>query len=154
MPEGWKAFAYCGERGVPLRVVHTFGLDLGDMGAEAGARVVPCRNAILLALTANAARAMGGTQLVIGATSEDQADYDDCRPGFITGMAKVLGVSVAAPLLGWSKPLVISQAREMGLTRSDSWSCYGAGPAPCGECPSCMAADRAWETLTPGEETA
>ena len=142
--EGWKAFAYCGERGIPLKVVHAFGLELGDMGEGEGARVVPCRNAILLSMAANVARKMGGNQLIIGANSSDQAEYVDCRPAFITGMAHALGISIAAPLLGWTKETIIQSARVLGLTADDAWSCYGAGPTRCGECPSCLSADEAW----------
>ena len=144
VPEGWKAFAYCGERGIPLKVVHVFGLDLGDMASAAGARVVPCRNAMLLSVAANVTRGMGGSRLLIGATAEDQEEYSDCRPGFVSKMAWALDISIAAPLLGYRKPGVIELARKFGLKREDAWSCYGAGPVACGECPSCESADSAW----------
>lgn len=142
--EGWKAFAYCGTRRVPLRAVHAFGLDLGDMAAAAGARVVPHRNAILLSLAANAARGLGADRLVIGANAADQADYPDCRPAFLDAMATALGMPVVAPLVGLSKAEVIRRARALGFTPDDAWSCYGAGPEPCGSCPCCRSAGAAW----------
>ena len=142
--EGWKAFAYCGARGVTLRVVHAFGLDLGDMATAAGARVVPHRNAVLLSLAANAARGMGGGSLVIGCNAADQADYTDCRALFLDAMQRALCVRIVAPLLSRQKPEIIEIARQAGLTREDAWSCYKAGPRPCGTCPSCREADRAW----------
>lgn len=140
IPEGWKAFAYCGTRGITLKVVHAFGLGLGDMASEEGARVVPHRNAILLTLAANT----GAEHLVIGCNAEDQRDYVDCRPAFLRSMAVTLGCIIQAPLSGHTKPQVIELARGFGLARSDAWSCYLGGPRACGECPSCVEADRAW----------
>jgi 7-cyano-7-deazaguanine synthase len=145
IPEGWKAFAYCGLRGVPLRVVHAFGLDLGDMGSAHAARVVPARNALLIAAAANAMAALDGDHLVIGANLADQHDYPDCRRGFMNAMGDALGIGVSTPLMGMSKAEVIGRARALGLTRDDAWSCYEAGPERCGACPSCRSADAAWE---------
>lgn len=143
--EGWKAFAYCGERGVPLKVVHVFGADLGDMGLQAGARVVPMRNAWLLALAANVAGSFtSDPTLVIGCNLEDQRNYRDCRPGFLAGLAQVLGMRIAAPLRQKSKEEIIARARELGLSRRDAWSCYLGGANPCGTCPSCLESERAW----------
>lgn len=147
--EGWRAFAYCGERGVPLRVVHAFGLDLGDMGAAVGARVVPCRNAVLLSVAANAARLLGGTELAIGAIANDQRDYSDCRPEFFAAMSIALGVSVTAPLVAWTKREVVVEAVRLGLRPSDAWSCYGPGPIACGACPSCLERDGALAERAP-----
>lgn len=144
IPEGWKAFAYCGSRGIPLKVVHVFGLDLGDMASAVGARVVPCRNALLLSAAANAARGMGGTALMIGCNSADQRDYTDCRPEFLATMGDALGLEVRAPLLEKEKREIVFLAKFFGLTREDAWACYGPGPLPCGTCPSCVQADKAW----------
>lgn len=147
VPEGWKAFSYCGERGVDLRVVHAFGLALGDMQAQAGARIVPGRNAVLIALAANQAHAMGGTHLVVGAIADDQQDYEDCRPAFFAGVAGAVGMPVDHPLIGMAKFDVVRMAATLGLRQSDAWSCYGAGPSPCGVCPSCELAGRAWRRV-------
>jgi 7-cyano-7-deazaguanine synthase len=137
--EGWRAFAFCGARRIPLRVVHVFGLQLGDMVQGVGARVVPARNAILISAAANAAIAMGAAALAVGAIADDQADYVDCRPQFFAAMAAALGIPVVAPLIDRSKSWVAAEAVRLGLDAADSWSCYGAGPDPCNECPSCVA---------------
>lgn len=144
VPEGWKAFAYCGERAVPLKVVHVFGLDLGDMGTHKGARVVPSRNAVLLSAAANVLPALGGESLVVGVNADDADDYEDCRPAFVSRMSAALGVPIAAPLMGYNKRAIVAEARRLGLSPSDAWSCYTAGPTPCGECPSCRLALDAW----------
>lgn len=139
--EGWKAFAFHGRTGVPLRVVHAFGLNLGDMGAASGARVMPGRNLALLALAANAAP---GATIVIGCNADDQADYADCRPDFLAAASSAIGAPVSAPLLHLNKRDVIAEARRLGLSRDDAWACYGAGPVPCGACPCCVRAEAAW----------
>ena len=144
IPEGWKSFAYAGSRGVPLKVVHVFGLDLGDMATEAGARVVPSRNALLLSAAANVARGMGARGIEIGCNAADQRDYPDCRASFLVAMATALDISIAAPLLGMDKARIIAEARRLGLARADAWSCYTPGPTECGECPSCREAWAAW----------
>lgn len=144
IPEGWKAFAYHGRTGIPLKVVHCFGLDLGDMASEEGARVVPHRNAILLSLAANAAAAMGGQRLIIGANADDREDYRDCRRAFIGSMAMALDMSIGAPLLEKGKREIVQLAKDYGLARNDAWSCYLGGPRPCGTCPSCVQAEEAW----------
>lgn len=146
IPEGWKAFAFCGSRAVPLRVVHVFGLDLGDMRSGFGARVVPGRNAVLLAAAANVAGSLGAREIVIGCNAADQRDYPDCRPAFLAAMQGALGLKVRAPLVTQAKASIVADARRLGLTREDAWSCYGPGPVPCGDCPCCRSADAAWST--------
>ena len=144
--EGWKAFAYCGSRGVPLKAVHAFGLDLGDMASEAGARVVPHRNATLVSLAANAAASLGAEAVALGACGADQRDYPDCRRAFFDALQEALGIDVLTPLVGMSKPDIIAKAQAMGLTRADAWSCYLGGPTECGACPSCIEAEKAWRS--------
>ena len=131
-------------REVPLKAVHAFGLDLGDMTAQHAARVVPSRNAALLSLAANVAPGMGGDALVIGCNQADDRDYPDCRRGFLDSMEAALGLPVLSPLIGMSKAQIIAKAKELGLTQADAWSCYTAGPRACGACPSCLEADSAW----------
>lgn len=144
IPEGWKAFAYCGERGVPLKVIHAFGLDLGDMETEEGARVVPGRNLVLLALAVNVAKSMGATFLAIGANAADQAAYPDCRRSFLNTVARAADLHIESPLVGFSKRKIVQTAIDLGLAKTDAWSCYKGDPSPCGSCPSCLEADAAW----------
>lgn len=139
--EGWKAFAYHGSRGVPLKVVHAFGLNLGDMASESGARVVPGRNIVLLSLAANA---FPGEPLVIGCNAADQADYPDCRREFLDAAGRAIGVHVFAPLLELRKDQIIRIAKNLGLSRADAWSCYLGEDSECGKCPSCIEAASGW----------
>ena len=140
--EGWKAFAYCGAREVPLTVIQAFGMRLDDMQSQVGPRLVPARNAVLLSLAANASECGA---IVIGCNKADSTDYADCRPDFLSNMATGLGVDIRAPLLTKTKPEIVAMARALGLRRSDSWSCYVGGLVECGTCPSCIEADLAWK---------
>jgi 7-cyano-7-deazaguanine synthase len=152
--EAWRAFAYHGRTGVPLWVVHAFGLGLADMDPAAQAasdspRVVPARNAILIAAAANRAAVAGASEVWIGAQGGDVEGYPDCRAEWIglvsATMDAACGVTVSAPLVGWSKAEVIAEARRLGIDRAETWACYQPiGSEPCRACASCVAADGAW----------
>lgn len=152
--EGWKAFSYHGRHGVPLRVVHAFGLHLADMAGDSGSssRVVPARNLMLIASAANHAAGMGADEVWIGATAGDDRDYPDCRASWIEAVDGVTraacGVGVRAPLIAMVKAEVVREALRLGIHRSDSVSCYqpGSGGAACGACASCVQADAAWHS--------
>jgi 7-cyano-7-deazaguanine synthase len=145
--EGWRAFAYAGSRGVPLLAPHVRDLQLGAMSTADGPAIVPHRNAILLAVAANAATAHGATSLTIGVSGADQAAYQDCRPAFIDAMASALGMPIFTPLVDMQKTAVVRRAAQLGLTRDDAWPCYRGGPSPCGQCASCQESARAWRVL-------
>lgn len=148
--EAWKAFRYCLSRGVELRVLHAIGLGLGDMADGTAARVVPHRNAVLIAMACNHAASLGASEVQIGANAADQADYEDCRRDFFIAMHKATGLSIHAPLITKTKAEIVTMARNLGLSREDAWSCYEAGPKPCGECPSCVEAESAWSRACKG----
>jgi 7-cyano-7-deazaguanine synthase len=144
--EGWRAFAYAGERGVPLLAPHLRDLDLGTMPEAVGPCIVPARNAILLSVAANAAGRLGAESITIGANAADRDAYPDCRGPFLDAMSAALGLPIEAPLLTWDKPRIIAEARALGLSSADAWSCYGTGPIPCGVCASCVEASIAWSS--------
>lgn len=149
--EGWRAFAYHGATGVPLRTIHAFGLQLGEMigGDEASARVVPGRNLILIALAVNAAAAMGGREVWIGSNGDDCRDYPDCRPAFTASASAAAksscGVRVVAPLASASKMEIVCEAQEYGLSQRSVVDCYAPVlGARCGACACCIRSDEAW----------
>ena len=61
-------------------------------------------------------------------------------------MSAALGLPIEAPLLTWDKPRIIAEARALGLSSADAWSCYGTGPTPCGVCASRVEASIAWSS--------
>ncbi len=133
---------------MPLKVVHAFGLDLGDMAGAVGASVMPSRNLVLLAAASNVGASMGGSVLMIGATLDDAADYVDCRRSSIEALSKAFelmgGLPIEAPFVDMTKSQVVGLAQGLGIKREDVWSCYTGQRDPCGVCASCIEAARAW----------
>lgn len=129
------------------RVDH-YEIDLPIIAAElaigsgrAGPRVVPMRNLAMVAIASNLAAAIGASEVWFGANADDAADYDDCRAGFVNACNQLTapyGIIVRAPLLIVTKPEIIAEARELGLS---GWaSCYQPiASRPCGSCNSCIA---------------
>ena len=140
-----RAVDWCARHGV--RAMHVqapmVGADAMRIGSgEAGARVVPGRNLALIALGVSAALSVGADTVVLGCNADDRENYPDCRASFLTAASSAAraayGVSVEAPLLGYSKRQVVSEALRIGVVLNDTWSCYEpVGPAPCGTCNAC-----------------
>lgn len=107
----------------------------------AGARVVPGRNACLLALATNFAASRGMSRVVFGATAEDVAGYPDCRPDFVaamSGLASAWGVTIEAPLIGLSRWQILQLGSALSAPIGQAWSCYQPdGGKQCGRCNSC-----------------
>lgn len=146
--ETWRAFQWAAQAGVPLRAPHVRDLNLGEMGTEQGARVVPARNLLLLSLAANVAAEWGAAEVWLGATLTDAEAYPDCRAAFfdalnVDALQAATGVRFVAPLVNATKQQVVTLARHFELDDDASWSCYGPGPEPCGVCPSCVELDAA-----------
>ena len=143
--EEWRsAFAWCEAREVTL---HRRDLDLSGMDAmsaetgQAGARVVPARNLVLLAHAANLALTHGHDEIAYGANRADLAGYADCRQDFVIAadtVCSMLGVRVRAPLLFTAKAEIVRRAQEWSL---NWWSCYTptADGQPCETCNACTA---------------
>lgn len=119
--------------GCTFAEVSVAGMPLGDMETGSGAQVVPARNVWLISLAA----AFGRT-IWIGCAPQDQLEYADCRPEFLSSMNAML--RTLGKRLRWS-----DEARDIRiaiLKKHDvyefCWSCYGPGPSPCGECQSCL----------------
>jgi 7-cyano-7-deazaguanine synthase len=116
----------------------------GFVGLDrAGAKVVPARNAALLALATNYAAAHGAEEVWIGACAADAKDFHDCRSEFIDAWnftMRASGVPVVA-----KAPLVMATKAEirhrLGVTLGATWSCYHPKEdlKPCGECGACHA---------------
>ena len=146
--EGWKAFNFHGRTKIPLKAIHVFGLDLGDMVNANGSAVVPSRNLVLLSVASNAAVQLDGTVLLIGATRTDAAAYIDCRAEALeltsNAFVSMGGLPIEAPLIDKTKREIVALAHELGLKPADAWPCYRTGPTPCGTCSSCLESEAAW----------
>ena len=88
--------------------------------------------------------------LYIAANALDYSGYPDCRPEFYAAQTETLrlgskigtqygrAIRIATPLIDKSKADIVRLGTKLGAPLALSWSCYGAGPAPCGVCDSCL----------------
>jgi len=117
---------------------------------------LPGRNGIFLMLASAEAAGIGADQVWTGINSVDFSGYPDCRPEFVASFQNMLafaipkGPKILAPLQKKSKPQIAKLAKQYGLKRHDTWSCYRprvaeAGFVPCGACDACKLHDFAWQ---------
>ena len=115
----------------------------GD-SASALAVWVPARNAVFVAAAAAHAEALGAGCIVAGFNREEAATFPDNSPRFLDAATSFLGhgtrngVAVVSATLLMDKRQIVTTARGLGLGPADFWSCYEAGPEPCGRCESCL----------------
>ncbi len=62
------------------------------------------------------------------------------------------GPMIHAPLQFLSKPDIAAEAKRLGLSRNDTWSCYkpvfrGGAISTCGQCDACTLHAHAWDSL-------
>ena len=119
------------------------------IGKQIPSTYVPGRNTIFLAFGLSYAEAIGAQSVMIGANALDYSGYPDCRPDYISAMAKVfkLGsrkgregkqIQIIAPLLKMTKSQIIQMGNRLSVPYELTWSCYRGGARPCGKCDSCL----------------
>jgi len=115
----------------------------GD-AASAAAVWVPARNAVFVAIAAAHAEVRGAPFVVAGFNREEAATFADNSAEFVAAADRFLGfgtrngVRVTSPTLAWDKVRIVAEARSLGFTAADFWSCYEGGERPCGTCESCL----------------
>jgi len=104
---------------------------------------VPNRNGVLLNIAASYAEALGASHIVFGANATEGETFPDNSVAFIEALNQSLAystlskVQVLAPVAALTKAEMVAYARQHQVPLHLIWSCYDAGPEPCGECPSC-----------------
>jgi 7-cyano-7-deazaguanine synthase len=88
--------------------------------------------------------------LYIAANALDYSGYPDCRPEFYDTITETLrlgskigtqygcAIRIETPLIDKSKADIARLGVSLGAPLEVSWSCYSAGPTPCGHCDSCL----------------
>ena len=88
--------------------------------------------------------------LFIAANAIDYSGYPDCRPEYYESMMETLRLGsklgtqygvrprIETPLIDKTKADIVRLAVELGAPIHLTWSCYTAGPDPCGVCDSCI----------------
>lgn len=109
----------------------------------AGGIIVPNRNAVFLNIGAGIAVSAGAESLFIACNQDDYEAFPDCRPKFFAALQQTLlaaevNVEICTPYLYKPKYEIVAKSRKLGVNLDRTWSCYSAGPEPCGECLACQ----------------
>lgn len=121
------------------------------------ATVVPNRNMIMLSIAVGYGVSNSVDAVYTGVHAGDHFIYPDCRPRFIhaANAAAVLGNEgfggigkiaegvelikyIQTPFIEWSKNEIATQAVELGVPVTKTWSCYKGGKLHCGRCGTCV----------------
>ena len=137
-------------RGQPLPAPDPAALDDPVAAAGTAAAVwVPNRNGVLVNLAAALAEARGHAVVIVGFNAEEGTTFPDNTPRFVAALNAALAdstagrVRVECPTLSLTKAELVAAGRRVGAPIEASWSCYEAGPVPCGRCESCRRRERA-----------
>lgn len=113
------------------------------------ATVVPFRNGIMLSVAAGLAESYGLDKVMIANHAGDHAVYPDCRPEFVTNMAKAIAAGTFAPVIldapytNLTKVDIMERGLKLGIDYDHTYSCYKGGEQPCGTCATCRERDQA-----------
>ena len=110
---------------------------------------VPARNLVFLAVAMGVSEARGADVVYLGVNALDYSGYPDCRPAFVEAFRAVAAVGqkrglegrpvdIRTPLVDLTKAEIIRLALDLGAPIELTWSCYRAGPDPCGACDACQ----------------
>lgn len=110
--------------------------------------VVPNRNAMMLSVAYAVAVTEHAHIVAIGVHAGDHFIYPDCRPAFIAAFDAMQRLAVegfgepdlrlGAPFLHLGKHEIVSLGTKLGVSYSDTWSCYKGGEKHCGRCGTCV----------------
>ena len=110
---------------------------------------VPARNIIFLSVALGVAEARDVDAVYLGVNALDYSGYPDCRPEFVEAFRRVAAVGqkrgiegrpveIRTPLIELTKAGIVRLGTDLGAPLELTWSCYRAGPAPCGRCDACV----------------
>ncbi len=123
--------------------------DAEATGASAEAVWVPNRNGVLINIAAAFAESLGCDAVVCGFNAEEAQTFPDNTPEFAAAATEALAFSTRSKVRVWSPTQELTKAEIVALGRRLEapldlvWSCYQAGPEPCGTCESCLRFRRA-----------
>jgi len=127
--------------------------DLEISGESARSVWVPARNMVFLSIAAAFAEEHRMEHIVVGFDAEEAATFPDNTPEFIELFDKAMEYGtmnhpiIFAPLAGLDKEGIVRLGLKIQAPMEYSWSCYTAGPLPCGVCESCMRRKRAFSSV-------
>ena len=105
---------------------------------------IPARNIIFYGIAAHFAERVGANRIYGGHIKSDALRFQDASEAFFEKFNTLLsnhlvskGVQVTTPLIRFEKYEVVRLGGDLGVPFEFTWSCYGEGPKPCGECEAC-----------------
>jgi len=104
---------------------------------------IPWRNLMLIAIAAVHAHLRQCIKITVGVHKGDCPEYYDCRPEFFAAVDQALvlgdekGLGLCLPNDALTKSEIVARGIELGVDFSKTWTCYTAGPKPCGSCAAC-----------------
>ena len=149
--------AICARYGIPHQVIELpFMKQLKSGIIEASDQKdsspwVPNRNGIMLNLAAGLAENLGADWVICGFNRDEGLDFPDNTAEYIEAVNRSLyystlnHVQVKSYVQNMSKHEIAQQLKTLKLDPGMLWSCYRSGPKPCGECPSCIRNNIAYE---------
>ena len=132
--------------------------ELEGAKAQAAAQAVwvPNRNGLFIAIAAAFAEAMGADQIVTGFNAEEAAAFPDNSVPFVEATNAALALSTLSKVrvVSYTQELdkaeIVRLGQRLGAPLDLIWSCYTAGPQPCGVCDPCLRFQRA---VAPARQT-
>lgn len=139
VPRDWmEGSALTGDRQKPE------GLEVCDPSKPGqSAYTVPGRNLIFLSVAVAEAIKIGANAVIFACHKASPTVYQDHDNSldFVMGLRRATkagyGVDIITPLIELTKAQVAMYGRFLELPIEKTWSCYGSGDVPCGDCGAC-----------------
>jgi 7-cyano-7-deazaguanine synthase len=132
--------------------------EIAGMRKSVSPAFLPGRNTLFLSIASAHAAGVGAEKVFIGLNCVEFSGYPDCTEEFFNAyksmalIANPTGPSLEAPLLKLSKREIAAQAIKLGISKTDTWSCYqpqidNGNIVPCTRCDACILHDHAWSGI-------
>ncbi|MHA2365382.1 MAG: 7-cyano-7-deazaguanine synthase QueC [Candidatus Hodarchaeales archaeon] len=106
--------------------------------------IVPLRNTLFLTQACALAASFESSKayVYIGAVSDDQITYPDCRTNFFKKFQLMLDeqdvkITVKYPFISLEKTKIIELGEKLGVPWYLTWTCYKGREKACGKCNAC-----------------
>ncbi|PKM76485.1 MAG: 7-cyano-7-deazaguanine synthase QueC [Firmicutes bacterium HGW-Firmicutes-15] len=154
-----SAESFCSLYGIKHQIIQLpFMLDMKSgiiesSGMEDSSPWVPNRNGLIINLAACYAENLKADWVICGFNREEGVDFPDNTQEFVQAINRSLyystlnKVELRSFVQNMDKIEIVASAKNLGVDFGLIWSCYRSGDMPCGECPSCLRNQKAYEKV-------